>query len=345
MDKIMHSKTACIVTSINPPTPAVRKLSAGAIAHGLDLIVVGDTKSPPVFDLHGCRFFSIDDQLATGLRFAAACPTRHYARKNVGYLVAMAEGFRRILETDDDNFPRESFFVCRQPKVRTAVSRMGGWVNAYRYFNDRLIWPRGLPLNHIHDAGEAFEDLEVADVFCPIQQGLADDNPDVDAIYRLILPLPQRFRNDRLLALGEGSWCPFNSQNTLWWHQAFPLLYLPAHCPFRMTDIWRSFVAQRIAWTNGWHLLFHGPTVYQERNVHDLMADFADEMLGYLNNDRIRSAFEDLKLSSGELAIPDNMRACYRVLVDLGVVGVEELPLLETWLEDIADLNGEMDKK
>ena len=28
---------------------------------------------------------------------------------------------------------------------------------------------------------------------CPIQQGLADRNPDVDAIYRLILPLPFSF--------------------------------------------------------------------------------------------------------------------------------------------------------
>ena len=55
----------------------------------------------------------------------------------------------------------------------------------------------------------------------------------------------------------------------------YPLLYLPAYCSFRMTDIWRSFVAQRIAWENGWRLLFHGPTMEQERNVHDLMKDFA----------------------------------------------------------------------
>jgi len=331
---------ACVVTSINPPTPAVRELAASACVHGVDLIVVGDTKSPPAFDLDGCRFLSIDDQLATGRRFAAACPTRHYARKNLGYLVAIAEGCQRIVETDDDNFPRESFFDGRQREVRAAVSRMGGWVNAYRYFTDALIWPRGLPLDRIHDAGAAFEDLDVAEVSCPIQQGLADDNPDVDAIYRLILPLPQRFREDRLLALGSGSWCPFNSQNTQWWPEAFPLLYLPAYCPFRMTDIWRSFVAQRIAWANGWFLLFHGPTVCQERNAHDLMADFADEMPGYLNNDRIRRALESLQLPSGEAAIPDNLRACYRALVDLGVVAAAELPLLETWLADIADLGG-----
>ena len=44
-----------------------------------------------------------------------------------------------------------------------------------------------------------------------------------------------------------------------------------------MTDIWRSFVAQRIAWANGWAILFHEPTVWQDRNEHNLMRDFRDE--------------------------------------------------------------------
>ena len=47
-----------------------------------------------------------------------------------------------------------------------------------------------------------------------------------------------------------------------------------------MTDIWRSFVAQRIAWTNNWSVLFDEPTVWQERNEHDLMRDFRDEVPG-----------------------------------------------------------------
>ncbi|MBV5271274.1 MAG: DUF288 domain-containing protein, partial [Afipia sp.] len=79
-------------------------------------------------------------------------------------------------------------------------------------------------------------------------------NPDVDAIYRLTLPLPQSFREEQPVALGRNVWCPFNSQNTTWWKEAAPLLYLPSFCSFRMTDIWRSFVAQRIAWENGWHI-------------------------------------------------------------------------------------------
>ena len=39
------------------------------------------------------------------------------------------------------------------------------------------------------------------------------------------------------------------------------LLHLPAYCSFRMTYIWRSFVAQRIAAVNGSPMLFHKATV------------------------------------------------------------------------------------
>ena len=123
-----------------------------------------------------------------------------------------------------------------------------GWANLYRYFSDATIWPRGLPLDAIHAPLPAYDTLHAGGgKDCPIQQGLADANPDVDAIYRLTLPLPQNFRADRRVALAPGTWCPFSSQNTTWWPDTFPLLYLPAYCSFRMTDIWRGFIAQRIA--------------------------------------------------------------------------------------------------
>jgi hypothetical protein len=180
--------------------------------------------------------------------------------------------------------------------------------------------------------------MPVADVDCPVQQGLADIDPDVDAIYRLVLPLPQRFRTDRALALAANTWCPFNSQNTAWWRDAAPLLYLPAYCSFRMTDIWRSFIAQRIAWENGWHLLFHGPTMEQERNVHDLMKDFRDEVPGYLNNHTIGDLLGALALQPGTAHLAGNLRACYRCLVDAGILDERELPLLDAWLTDLGRL-------
>ncbi|MDQ3804077.1 MAG: STELLO glycosyltransferase family protein [Acidobacteriota bacterium] len=177
------------------------------------------------------------------------------------------------------------------------------------------------------------------DADCPVQQGLADENPDVDAVYRLVAPLPQSFRGDRRLALGPGSWCPFNSQNTAWWADAFPLLYLPAYCSFRMTDIWRGFVAQRIAWENNWGVLFHEPTVRQERNEHNLMRDFRDEVPGYLHNAAICEALGKLRLRPGVEGLGENLRTCYGKLVGMSLVDRKELGLLDAWLGDLDGIN------
>lgn len=329
-------RISLVVTTINAPNPVLKALADGSTTHGWDFIAIGDTKSPPGFALDGCRFFDVPAQQASGLAYAQACPTRHYARKNIGYLLAIQGGSELIVETDDDNFPRDGFWAPRHRRDDDAVRiDESGWTNVYGYFTAARIWPRGLPLDAVTSAPPSLDGRPRGGADCPIQQGLADENPDVDALYRLLYPLPQNFRDDLSVALGRGAWCPFNSQNTTWWLEAFPLLYLPAYCSFRMTDIWRSFVAQRIAWEYGWNVLFHGPTVWQERNEHDLMRDFADEVPGYLNNRKIAQVLDALPLSSDREDIAENMRNCYRKLVEMNLVGDAELPLLDLWLADL----------
>jgi hypothetical protein len=180
---------------------------------------------------------------------------------------------------------------------------------------------------------------ELTTTLCPIQQGLADSNPDVDALYRLLLPLPQFFDKDRSVILGTGSWCPFNSQNTTWFKRAFPLMYLPVHCSFRMTDIWRSFVAQRIAWENGWRVCFQSPTVLQSRNEHNLLSDFEQEIPGYLLNQKIVETLGSISLAPGEDRVASNMLLCYDALTSLGAVGPKETELLSWWLSDCQHLD------
>jgi hypothetical protein len=327
-------KPTIIVTSVFKPTPALLEIATGAASAGFELIVIGDANSPPDFSCDLCNYYPLDRQKNSGLRFAQICPTRHYARKNIGYLLAARAQAPLILETDDDNFPHPQFWTERRLEKTGPVLRAAGWVNVYSYFTDATIWPRGLPLDGIHSPVPSL-DLPSETVDCPVQQGLADGNPDVDAIYRITLPLPQTFRRGISVTLGRGSWCPFNSQNTAWWPQAYPLLYLPAHCSFRVTDIWRSFVAQRIAWENDWHILFQGPDVTQERNPHNLIRDFEDEIPGYLHNHAICQALSQLELKRGAAYTANNLRTCYGALVAGGWLPDSELDLLEAWLEDL----------
>ena len=330
------TRGAVVVTTIASPNAVLRGLAAGCTANTMLFIAIGDAKSPADFALDGCDYYSLERQ--AGLRYATATqvPTGHYARKNIGYLIAMETGADFICETDDDNYPYEGFFQPLPQDTEALTIAAGGWTNVYAYYSDSPIWPRGFPLDGVRQPpAELPTQPEV--MRAPIQQALADDNPDVDAVYRLTRPLPVIFHEGpRRIGLGPGSWCPFNSQATVHYAPAYPLLYLPAYCSFRMTDIWRSFVAQRIAWTCGWHILFREATVRQDRNEHDLMRDFAEEIPGYLHNRAIAAMLEALPLMEGEAAISANMRRCYRAIVDAGHVGAEELPLLDAWLDDCA---------
>lgn len=329
-----------VVTSIAAPNDALKQLADGCGEHGWKFLVIGDEASPDDFSLEGCDFYSLERQRQLDMTFAGKCPTRHYARKNIGYLMAMAAGASVIVETDDDNIPLEGFWQKRSREQEAAVCSDAGWVNAYRYFSKTDVWPRGYPLDELARVVPAYESMRKQLIDCPIQQNLADDNPDVDAVYRLVLPLPIQFKGDKNIALSSGSYCPFNSQNTTWWPDSYKLMYLPAYCSFRMTDIWRSFVAQRIAQANDWSILFAGPTMRQDRNVHDLMKDFEDEVPGYLNNKRIVKELAELNLTSGNDKIADNMRICYEKLVGMSLVGSDELSLLDAWLGDIQNCQG-----
>jgi len=330
-----NEKPWLVITSISAPNNALKMFASGCRENDFQFLVIGDTKSPKAFELRGCDFWSVEKQLESGLAYAKLCPTEHYARKNIGYLCAIRNRAAFIRDTDDDNLPRAGFWEVPRQHDQVRTAHVPGWVNVYRWFSEAVIWPRGLPLENVHDSVMPWEKLRETESNCPIQQGLADENPDVDAIYRLILRLPQNFRADRRVALGRGVWCPFNSQNTTWFPDAYPLLYLPAYCSFRMTDIWRSFVAQRIAWANEWTVLFHEPTVWQERNAHDLMRDFSDEIPGYMNNSRIATELDRLSIKPGIDHLGENLRICYERLVQLQLIDALEMPLLDAWLEGI----------
>lgn len=331
----MQKNMALVITSISGPNQPLRIYADECRARGISFIVIGDVASPSDFNLKDCDFWSIARQSTLQFKLAQTIPERHYARKNLGYLLAIRQGAETILETDDDNLPHPGFWSERSPVQEGSVLSEAGWVNVYAYFTDRLIWPRGFPLESIKQVLPQLSSLPPQQRHCPIQQGLADENPDIDAIYRLLLPMPFVFEKKARVILAQNSWCPFNSQNTTWFKSAFPLLYLPSYCSFRMTDIWRSFVAQRICWENRWSVLFHEATVWQERNEHNLLRDFSDEIPGYLNNFRICEALAGLSLSAGERHIPENMIKCYQSLINQGLVDECELSLLNAWLEDI----------
>ena len=326
-----------VVTTIQRPTSALQHLASRLGYTGGRMIVAGDRKGPDQFDLPGCEFLSIAWQTGCMYKLARVLPVGHYARKNIAYLQAIRAGALCIYETDDDNAPNGYWSprkLCTQARTLSAPSQ---WVNVYRCFTNRLIWPRGLPLDEIVRQGTVAPALEPIEhpVDAPIQQGLADLSPDVDAVWRLVLDAPFEFDRGSSICIPPGAWCPFNSQSTWWWPEVYPLLYLPSHCSFRMTDIWRSFVAQRCLWELGRGLVFHASEVVQQRNPHNLMQDFTDEIPGYQRNREIVGVLDGLSLKAGSGAVSHNLRVCYAALVKKGIFKHEELALVDAWRSDL----------
>lgn len=330
-----------IITTIQEPTPCVHGLVERLAACGGKLIVAGDSKGPFSFDGPSgaewpVEFLSLADQENGRFKLAETLPTKHYARKNIAYLHAIAAGAECIYETDDDNAPNESWqpraeWIERGRGVAAGESR---WVNVYRYFCPENIWPRGLPLDEIRVAvptASAFTDQRRA----PIQQGLVNGSPDVDAIWRLVMDREFDFDDAESIHLEPGNWCPFNTQTTWWWPVAYPLLYIPSYCSFRMCDIWKSFIAQRCLWAMGLGVVFHAPEVVQDRNPHDLTRDFRDEIPGYERNRELCQILDALDLAPGEHSVASNMRDCYVALIAKGIFPDKELVLVDAWLEDL----------
>jgi hypothetical protein len=300
---------------------------------------VADRKTPPDWQQAGTRFLSVDHQRRMPFRIVDALPWNHYARKMIGYLWAAREGAQLIAESDDDNLPEKGWAFPAFTDTFEEIPANRGFVNIYSLFSDQVIWPRGLPLERIRDRTAILQPGELVRRPCEIGvwQALADDDPDVDAIYRLTVNAACRFSRRPPVALAGGTLAPFNSQNTAFRRDLLALMYLPAYVNFRVTDILRSYVAQPIMWAAGYQLGFTGPTVRQARNAHDFMADFRSELPLYLEADAMM-AFIRAAVKPGD-TVTGNLHRVYAALVKQEMVGAEEMALVDAWLEDVAELS------
>lgn len=321
-------KKFIVITSIFQPTQAVETFANLA---GYHLVVVGDKKTPAGWKSPNCTFLDIDDQLAISPSLANAIPFNHYGRKMMGYVYALQQGADMIIDTDDDNIPYDNWsFPSFTGGFETSVGDLG-WINIYHHFSEQPIWPRGLPLRNINDSREKLQwqpgkkTQEIG-----IWQGLADEDPDVDAIYRLTSDTPCVFRKKEPVVLEKGTVSPFNSQNTAIRKELFPLLFLPSFVTFRFTDILRGIIAQPVLWQHDYKLGFTEATVVQKRNEHDYFKDFESEVPMYLHTEKSLAAVIS---AMSNAPVKDNLYNAYEALLKIDVVEKREMTVLNEWLK------------
>ncbi|CAF1040508.1 unnamed protein product [Adineta steineri] len=319
-----------VITSINYPTKTINKLSK---LKDWALVLVADISTPKDWSHPNCVFLSIESQRRLLLEIHDTIPYRHYGRKIIGYLYAIRHGAKIIYETDDDNelisgieeqvltfqeisTSNKAYFLPATPQeMNTFDSKpflgraifgtstsanttnnltMEGQitVNPYHYFGQPNIWPRGYPLRLVGD--NISISISLSTVRPLIQQGLANGDPDLDAIFRLTQSdrhkrIDIQFQEKPPVAVSHGLLVPFNSQNTLFHYDAFWALWLPVTTTFRVCDIWRGYFVQRLLWelTPQATLTFHSPSVLQLRNPHNYIRDFEEESQLYTQTEQL----------------------------------------------------------
>ena len=269
-----------------------------AALEGVSVVVVGDRKTPKNWAHGNVTYLDLNAQRLLGFETTELLPLDSYARKAVGYLYAIKHGAEAIYETDDDNVLKSGLGALlpeatddgelvlrpfRLSGLRAAPGSRHGVANAHAHFGQPSVWPRGVPLA---DVDAAVRQSLVAETpnrsrRCLVRQGLADADPDVDAIFRLTQSgeVGHLFFDDAPpVAVERGVFSPWNSQNTLVERGAFWALLLPTTVAFRVCDIWRGLWAQRLVWELGGNICFFEATVEQVRSGHDSFADYLDEL-------------------------------------------------------------------
>lgn len=323
-----------VITTINKPTAVFEKLGRLKDWRG---VVVADKKTPKDWHVPGITVLTVEYQNNCKYRIAKLLPWNHYCRKNIGYLYAIEHGAQVIYETDDDNFLIDDEIEYLQEKNSClAVHSKHGIFNPFAYFGQPTLWPRGYPLKQICKQDES--DFELMNGCCiPIQQGLVNKDPDVDAIFRLTRNQLVDFDSSKPpVACGMGTMAPFNSQNTIFYHSAFWLLLMPTTVSMRVADIWRGYWAQRLLWDIGGTLCFLPPTAYQERNEHDYLRDFAEEIDLYLDAEKLIHMLNSWR--SDKQTAFDRMNDLFTALVARNFLRADDQNLMHAWIEDLKEI-------
>lgn len=328
----MDNTSSIIITTINKKTTAISTFES--LLPDWNIILVGDKKSHPISNTDRLIFLSVEEQKRLGYRINKYLPYHHYVRKNIGYIYALHHKATRIYDTDDDNIPYKywSFDSMCAQEIETITGSK--YHNIYRDYSADKVWPRGFPLEEIiKDNKNSNYQTTIQNI--GVWQGLADLDPDVDAIHRLVFNAEVVFSKRPPIALASGVYCPFNSQNTMWHKEMIPYAYLPATVTFRFTDILRGYIAQRCLWEHGKVLGFCNATVYQERNKHNLLSDFQSEIPCYLRIHELVNLLDDLQLKN-DYAF--NLKTVYTALWKKQFVKEEELQIVDSWIKDIENV-------
>jgi hypothetical protein len=214
-------------------------------------------------------------------------------RRNVGYLMAAEDGADFLISIDDDNYcpENEDFFqahtiVCGRPQPSRVIDSSTGWFNICELLDmDRAgtVYPRGFPYYARHRKARLAAQQRESVV--RINAGLWLQEPDLDGITWLALPVRARSFSGDSIVLGERTWSPVNTQNTGLHRDVIPAYYfLPMGHSLagmridRYGDIFSGYFSQACARHLGHTVRIGTPVADHRRNAHHYLRDATREL-------------------------------------------------------------------
>lgn len=147
------------------------------------------------------------------------------------------------------------------------------------------------------------------------------------------VPLSPAALDDPETQVADGVVAPFNAQATWWRAAAFAGLMLSTTVHGRVSDIWRSYVAQRSMHCAHLKLAFAAPAVEQVRNAHSYLADYMAELPLYEQAGALVRALAAVPCADSLAA---TVAAAYVALYDQGFVEREDVETVGAFLRDLA---------
>ena len=281
-------KAAIVVTSINDCTELLSGYLANFAKYGREakIYLIPDKKTPSQKVHSGIEVPCIDRQIEFLRKvkfFPLDIPFNSDNRRNVGYLMAVADGAEMVVSIDDDNYcPKDADFIAEHATSMREYSRVrsttGGWHNnCWQLLDLESRYPRGFPYFARRPSYLTREILQ--ENIVRINAGMWIGDPDFDAMTWLHRPCTATvFKGNAVLALD--TWCPINSQNTAVHHDLMPAYYFIRMVPpsDRFGDIFQGYFALKVAKHMGWTARFGSPVVTHRRNSHVYLKDVQKEI-------------------------------------------------------------------
>lgn len=283
--------------------------------------VIPDKKSPRALYLRcdqidatgfDVRFIDLDDQrdYLAHLDIEHLVPWNSDNRRNIGYLMAVAEECDTIISIDDDNYCRTNDFFNEHNVVTQGIHELDTieskdkWVNVVRELLEIPAYHRGFPFRERNKIGSGF-DWQPREGRVALNAGLWFESPDIDAVTWLGSS-KSLLKGDTLrdsFVLGRDVWSPINSQNTAIRRDAMAAYYfVPMGATVqglqidRFADIFSGYFVEACVKHMGDYVRMGSPVANHIRNSHDYMKDLRQELACYEILDELTAWLTEEKL-------------------------------------------------